>query len=529
MKKRLMAIAVILTLIMATGLVLAACGGDEKPAEGTPSAPKSFTAGTTTATSVSVSWAAPDNKGDSDITKYEVQKQGDSTWIDKGTALSHEFTGLTANTNYTFRVRAVNTQGAGAVAEVSKKTEAGQSSGGDSFNDWDYVLARLPAEFSITYRIPCMDNDCDDDVHPNHTIRVARTANGYFFEQDGETEYGSLLIKSGNNYVDYYYDDSEGMYVVNTGYPNISQEGINLRLLLSVGIYMVPWAEATGVIKGGSVTVAGRACDNYTYSPMAGITYTLAIDRETGACLKMTGGMDLECIEFKTTGVTLPRYEGDGGAAIHVHNFDSYWSSDSTGHWYACSGCDEKKDFAPHTGNPCTACYYDDGSDNFAYGADFMKANLPANYKAVYETEIMGMTFTKTIIRTAEGLYMSTDMGFGAIEFLWVKNASNTYDEYMAFGGEFMKLDDTLTLDELNDEAVDFFVGIYGKSAESQMKKSGTDTFLSRNCDKYSYSNRTFWFDTATGVCLKYTEGSGYTEECKEFKINGNTLPDHTA
>lgn len=32
----------------------------------------------------------------------------------------------------------------------------------------------------------------------------------------------------------------------------------------------------------------------------------------------------------------------------HTHNLDTEYSSDATGHWYACSGCDEQVDFAEH-------------------------------------------------------------------------------------------------------------------------------------------------------------------------------------
>ena len=39
----------------------------------------------------------------------------------------------------------------------------------------------------------------------------------------------------------------------------------------------------------------------------------------------------------------------------HTHKYESNWTSDETGHWYACSGCGEQKDFADHT--------YDDGCD----------------------------------------------------------------------------------------------------------------------------------------------------------------------
>lgn len=39
----------------------------------------------------------------------------------------------------------------------------------------------------------------------------------------------------------------------------------------------------------------------------------------------------------------------------HSHKYETQWTSDETGHWYACSGCDEQKDFADHS--------YDDGCD----------------------------------------------------------------------------------------------------------------------------------------------------------------------
>lgn len=39
----------------------------------------------------------------------------------------------------------------------------------------------------------------------------------------------------------------------------------------------------------------------------------------------------------------------------HVHKYDTTYSFDETGHWYACSGCDEQKDFAEHV--------YDDACD----------------------------------------------------------------------------------------------------------------------------------------------------------------------
>lgn len=39
----------------------------------------------------------------------------------------------------------------------------------------------------------------------------------------------------------------------------------------------------------------------------------------------------------------------------HSHKYETQWTSDETGHWYACSGCEDQKEFAAHS--------YDDGCD----------------------------------------------------------------------------------------------------------------------------------------------------------------------
>lgn len=40
----------------------------------------------------------------------------------------------------------------------------------------------------------------------------------------------------------------------------------------------------------------------------------------------------------------------------HSHKYETQWTSDETGHWYACSGCEDQKDFEEHS--------YDDGCDS---------------------------------------------------------------------------------------------------------------------------------------------------------------------
>jgi len=48
----------------------------------------------------------------------------------------------------------------------------------------------------------------------------------------------------------------------------------------------------------------------------------------------------------------------------HEHSWATAWSKDSTGHWHACGGCDEKKDFAAHVYSDdhdatCNVCGYE--------------------------------------------------------------------------------------------------------------------------------------------------------------------------
>jgi len=47
----------------------------------------------------------------------------------------------------------------------------------------------------------------------------------------------------------------------------------------------------------------------------------------------------------------------------HTHDFENKWSEDETGHWHACEGCDEEKDFSKHVydndcDDDCNICEY---------------------------------------------------------------------------------------------------------------------------------------------------------------------------
>ena len=88
----------------------------------TPNAPTglSVTIGETTA---DLSWTAPSDNGGESITSYEVSSDDGGTWTDTGdTDLTYQFTGLTANTEYDFKVRAVNSEGSGTASSTVTAT-----------------------------------------------------------------------------------------------------------------------------------------------------------------------------------------------------------------------------------------------------------------------------------------------------------------------------------------------------------------------------------------------------------------------
>jgi len=89
-----------------------------------PTAPQSFAAAPGDG-QVALSWAAPASNGGSAIIKYQVSKDNGVNWTDAGLNTTHTFTGLTNDTEYFFKVRAVNSAGNGAEVSVSATPAAG--------------------------------------------------------------------------------------------------------------------------------------------------------------------------------------------------------------------------------------------------------------------------------------------------------------------------------------------------------------------------------------------------------------------
>jgi hypothetical protein len=97
--------------------------------EGTvPSAPQAITATPhATLAQVTVTWEAPADPGTSAVSGYQVSYNGGTPVEVDAATLSHAFTGLAANTTYTFSVAAINGSGSGPAATAHARTAAAPS------------------------------------------------------------------------------------------------------------------------------------------------------------------------------------------------------------------------------------------------------------------------------------------------------------------------------------------------------------------------------------------------------------------
>jgi predicted phage tail protein len=88
----------------------------QEPEVTVPGAPSGFTASAGNG-QVTLNWSAPSDNGHLAITGYEVTADNWATVTAKtADQTTHTFTELANGTSYTFKVRAVNAQGAGAEA-----------------------------------------------------------------------------------------------------------------------------------------------------------------------------------------------------------------------------------------------------------------------------------------------------------------------------------------------------------------------------------------------------------------------------
>ena len=165
---------------------IAAAGGDPFAAlfDGTvsggdttaPTHTGAASVGTVTSSTVQVSWpAGTDNTA---VTSYETSLDG-TTWTDRGNVLTYTFTGLSASTNYTFRVRAKDAAGnvSSPALQVTQATAATGDAAAPTMNGTLAVSAITTNSYTLTW-VAASDN-------------VAVT--GYELSLDGGATYSTNL------------------------------------------------------------------------------------------------------------------------------------------------------------------------------------------------------------------------------------------------------------------------------------------------------------------------------------------------
>jgi hypothetical protein len=145
-------VATIVACLAATTL-FSGCDKEDGPNNGTekPDAVMNLTA-TAGNAQISLAWDAPSENGGEEITGYEVTADN---WANKVTKTaserSHTYTGLTNGTEYTFKVRAVNANGAGAES-AAKATPTASSS---NLGAWTEVANTAFGTKAIIQSIAC--------------------------------------------------------------------------------------------------------------------------------------------------------------------------------------------------------------------------------------------------------------------------------------------------------------------------------------------------------------------------------------
>ena len=246
----------------------------------TPGAPTglSVTVGETTA---DLSWTAPSDTGGIAISSYEVSSDDGSTWTDTGdTDLSYQITGLTAETEYDFKVRAVNSEGSGTAS--STVTETTTAAAVTPALGWEVPSDPVGNTFSatLTSNVPLdaaptvgdlrlRDDDNSDPVitltSSNTTITAISGTNNYLIELDLTGTYDDdYTIRINGNTVEY-----NGVYVNSTQLASAvfsidSSIGANNAPSFSESSYSFSdIAIAVGTVVG---TVAATDADNDTLS-----------------------------------------------------------------------------------------------------------------------------------------------------------------------------------------------------------------------------------------------------------------------
>ena len=246
----------------------------------TPNAPTglSVTVGETTA---DLSWTAPSDDGGESISSYEVSSDDGSTWTDTGDAdLSYEITGLTAETEYDFKVRAVNSEGSGTAS--STVTDTTTAAAVTPTLGWEVPSEAVGNTFSATLtsnvaldaaptvgELRLRDDDNSDPIvsltSSNTTITAITGTNNYLIEVELTGTYDDdYTIRINGNTVEYNGAYVNSAQLASAVFSIDSSIGANNAPSFSESSYsFTDIAIAVGTVVG---TVAATDADNDTLS-----------------------------------------------------------------------------------------------------------------------------------------------------------------------------------------------------------------------------------------------------------------------
>ena len=177
-------------------------------APGKPAAPSVSPA---SATSLTVSWSAPDNGGPA-IDDYDVQYRAGTTgdWSDgnhTGTATTATLTGLSENTSYQVQVRATNDEGTGSWSDSGTGTPDADANAAPTFSSSSTFDAAENETLAGT--VLATDGDTDDDITG---YEITGGADQAFFSI-GATS-GALTFDDAPNFEDAQDQGTDNTYVV---------------------------------------------------------------------------------------------------------------------------------------------------------------------------------------------------------------------------------------------------------------------------------------------------------------------------
>jgi len=181
----------------------------------------------------------------------------------------------------------------------------GEENGGFAYGQ-EFMENNLKGDYSITFRMTSSEAE-------GGSLQVfMRTSEGYCMSV-GEGGYGgfkTLYLRDGDMY-SAYIDWGDGFIDYGT---ELSREEVESNFSFIGTMSQVTEIYGGILKKAGTETVAGRSCDKYSATVSAeGMTgkVSYCFDKQTGILMKWStespeGSMVYECIEFKTSGVTLP-------------------------------------------------------------------------------------------------------------------------------------------------------------------------------------------------------------------------------